>query len=93
MTQYMMQLLRFYLLINLNSLIMYKIIYLVITIAIIHFTLYYFNFDFDFQSITGYFYKEKIDLTQINASINESINELKTLNECINNGEINTSFS
>ena len=70
---------------------MYKIIYLVITIAIIHFTLYYFNFDFD--QFIGYFYKEKIDLTQINASINESINELKTLNECINNGEINTSFS
>jgi hypothetical protein len=70
---------------------MYKIIYLVITIAIIHFILYYFNFDFDL--ITGYFYKEKIDLTQINASINESINELKTLNECINNGDIDTSFS
>ena len=93
MTQYMMQLLRFYLLINLNGLIMYKIIYLVITIAIIHFTLYYFNFDFD-QSF-DYFYKKKIDLdlSKINVSINESINELKTLNECINNGEINTSFS
>ena len=72
---------------------MYKIIYLVITIAIIHFTLYYFNFDFDLQTVTDYFYKKKIDLTQLNNSINESINELKTLNECINNGEINTSFS
>lgn len=25
--------------------------------------------------------------------LNQSINELKTLNECINNGQINTSFS
>ena len=30
--------------------------------------------------------------TQI-TKLNESINELKTLNECINNGKINTSFS
>ena len=53
---------------------MYKIIYLVITIAIIHFTLYYFNFDFD-QSF-DYFYKKKIDLdlSKINVAINESIN-------------------
>jgi hypothetical protein len=70
---------------------MYKIFYLLITIAIIHFTLYYFNFDI--ESLIDVFYKKNsIDPSQIN-SINDSINELKTLNECINNGEINPSFS
>ena len=88
-----MQSLRFYLLINLNSLFMYKIFYLLITIAIIHFTLYYFNFDIESLSLIDVFYKKNSnDLTQIN-SINDSINELKTLNECINNGKFNPSFS
>jgi len=34
-----------------------------------------------------------IELNRSKEFINESINELKTLNECINNGQINTSFS
>ena len=87
------------------------IIYLIITIGIIHFTLYYFNFDFNFENF-NYFQngKNKISKTNSNRSIeinadeiikitshanilNDSINELKTLNECINNGEINTFFS
>ena len=73
---------------------MYKIIYLIITIAIIHFVLYYFNVDFNFDFILDLFNK-KMDFdreTHI-TKLNESINELKTLNECINNGQINTSFS
>ena len=71
---------------------MFKIIYLIITLMIIHFTLYYFNFDFNEINI----FKSKpiqINIPEINAYINESINELKTLNECINNGQINTSLS
>jgi hypothetical protein len=70
---------------------MYKIIYFLIIIATIHFTLYYFNFDLNIDTFFDFFKKQNItfDTTQIN----ESINELKTLNECINNGEINTSFS
>jgi len=73
---------------------MYQIIYLIITIAIIHFVLYYFNFDFNFDFIHDVFNK-KIDFHQETyiTKLNESINELKTLNECINNGQINTSFS
>lgn len=68
--------------------------YLIITIAIIHFALYYFNFDFDVQTYINIFYKNNSNgLSQMNKSINDSINELKTLNECINNGEINASFS
>lgn len=69
---------------------MFKIIiYSIITIAIIHFVLYYFNIDY---SHFGQLFKSK------NNSINDtviydSINELKTLNECINNGQIDTSFS
>lgn len=69
---------------------MFKIIiYSIITIAIIHFVLYYFNIDY---SNFGQLFKSK------NNSINDtviydSINELKTLNECINNGQIDTSFS
>ena len=70
---------------------MYKIIYFLIIIATIHFTLYYFNFDLNIDTFFDFFKKQNItfDTTQIN----ESINELKILNECINNGEINTSFS
>ena len=87
---------------------MFKIIcYLIITILILHFTLYYFNFDFDISTF-NYFKSNKdksngrnIDIDSITNEIesntlntlNESINELKTLNECINNGQINTSFS
>jgi hypothetical protein len=86
---------------------MFKIIiYLIITIGILHFTLYYFNFDFNFENF-NYFKtkpnceieiepitKKNIDFDFIsNQSLIDSINELKTLNECINNGEINTFFS
>ena len=89
---------------------MFKIIiYLIITIGIIHFTLYYFNFDFNFENFnyfktsTGEIKIErklridsdkKVEIENIsNQSLIDSINELKTLNECINNGEINTFFS
>jgi hypothetical protein len=90
---------------------MFKIIiYLIITIGILHFTLYYFNFDFNFENF-NYFKKSEIETNSGHMNINirtnstkvidfiskqsliDSINELKTLNECINNGEINTFFS
>ena len=72
---------------------MFKIIiYSIITIAIIHFVLYYFNIDYSHFGHFTKLFKSK------NHSINDtviydSINELKTLNECINNGQIDTSFS
>ena len=84
---------------------MFKIIfYLIITIVVLHFTLYYFNFDFDMSTFNYFKSNVKYDtnieaianINELNISkelINESINELKTLNECINNGQINTSFS
>jgi hypothetical protein len=73
---------------------MYKIIYLIITIAIIHFVLYYFNVDFNFDFILNLFNKKMIfDTEKHIIKLNDSINELKILNECINNGQINTSFS
>ena len=82
------------------------------TIGILHFILYYFNFDFNFENF-NYFkpdYESKkqksihteaslksetnvINSQIVNQILIDSINELKTLNECINNGEINTSFS
>jgi hypothetical protein len=76
--------------------LMFKmIIYSIITIATIHFVLYYFNIDY---SNLLHIFKSKIN--KINESklinidsINDSINELKTLNECINNGQIDTCFS
>jgi len=71
------------------------IIYSIITIAIIHFVLYYFNFDFNDIKFGIFKNKSNID-DSINIShslIYDSINELKTLNECINNGQIDTSFS
>ena len=79
------------------------IIYLIITITIIHFALYYFNFDFDFNKF-NYFKSSEIEneyknikSTQLKSISNDilidSINELKTLNECINNGKINRTFS
>lgn len=83
------------------------IVYSIIIIGILHFILYYFNFDFNFESF-NYFKKPEIEI-KMDAKMNEnkskdidlisnqtlidSINELKTLNECINNGEINTIFS
>ena len=69
---------------------MFKIIiYSIITIAIIHFVLYYFNIDYsDFTKL----FKSKNNSINIDI-VNDSINELKTLNECINNGQIDTSFS
>lgn len=67
------------------------IIYLIITLTIIHFTLYYFNFDF---SLINIFKKDELkDTENIIPEIIASINELKTLNECINNGQINTTVS
>jgi hypothetical protein len=73
---------------------MYTIIYLIITLIIIHFTLYYFNFDFNDLSILNPFKSKKVYISDNEISeLNECINELKTLNECINNGQINTSFS
>jgi hypothetical protein len=74
---------------------MFKIIiYSIITILIIHFVLYYFNIDY--SNLLNIF-KSKINESKlINVdfdSVNDSINELKTLNECINNGQIDTSFS
>jgi len=73
---------------------MYKIIYLMITIGIIHFVLYYFNFDLNFDFVLDLFNKKiEFDRETHILKLNESINELKTLNECINNGQINTSFS
>ncbi len=68
------------------------IIYLIITLIIIHFTLYYFNFDFSVMNI----FKKNVEMKDIETvipEINASINELKTLNECINNGQINTTIS
>ncbi len=77
---------------------MFKIIvYSIITIAIIHFILYYFNIDYShfnyshFNNFTKLF-KSK-DKSINDTVIYDSINELKTLNECINNGQIDTSFS
>ena len=71
--------------------------------------MYYCNFDFDFifnllkpkKEKESNEIKTNIDNTNnINIihnesciELNQSINELKTLNECINNGQINTSFS
>lgn len=72
---------------------MYTIIYLIITLIIIHFTLYYFNFDFNDLSILNLFKSKDKGIDNVIPEINECINELKTLNECINNGQINTSFS
>lgn len=73
---------------------MYTIIYLIITLIIIHFILYYFNFDFNDLSILNPFKSKDKDIENIIIpEINECINELKTLNECINNGQINSSFS
>ena len=74
---------------------MYKIIYLIITLIIIHFTLYYFNFDLNDINLSNLLnlFKSKDNIENIIPEINECINELKTLNECINNGQINTSFS
>ena len=85
--------------------------YLIITIGILHFILYYFNFDFNFENF-NYFKPvnetnarsdsgSELESTKgkfINFEISDqtlidSINELKTLNECINNGEINAFFS
>ena len=70
-------------------------IYLIITLTIIHFILYYFNFDYSI--ISNIFNKNDFenfkDIEKIIPEINVCINELKTLNECINNGEINTSNS
>jgi hypothetical protein len=83
---------------------MFKIImYLIITIGILHFTLYYFNFDFNFENF-NYFKTSKNEINKetikhytavdlSNKSLIDSVNELKILNECINNGEINTFFS
>lgn len=81
---------------------MFKIIiYIIIAIGILHFTLYYFNFDFNFENfnyfktpIENNISKPTIEFKQLtNESLIDSINELKTLNECINNGEINPFFS
>lgn len=81
---------------------MFKIIfYLIITIIILHFILYYFNFDFEFifDNYNSIIKSKKENISSellsynIPDSLNESINELKTLNECINNGKINTFFS
>lgn len=75
---------------------MFKIIYLIITLAIIHFTLYYFNFDFTFDYFNMFnkpLHNDTLHIDNIIPEINASINELKTLNECINNGQINTSLS
>lgn len=73
---------------------MYTIIYLIITLIIIHFTLYYFNFDFNDLSMLNPFKSKTVNiLDNIIPELNECINELKTLNECITNGQINTSFS
>ena len=76
---------------------MFKIIiYSIITISIIHFVLYYFNIDYSnllniFKSKTNE--SKLINIDSVNDSVNNSINELKTLNECINNGQIDISFS
>lgn len=87
--------------------------YLIITIGILHFILYYFNFDFNFENFnyfkpvneiesnsklnsksdTDIITKSKVDFKLSDQTLIDSINELKTLNECINNGEINTFFS
>ena len=73
---------------------MYTIIYLIITLIIIHFTLYYFNVDFNDLTILNPFKSKKVCISDNGIpELNECINELKTLNECINNGQINTSFS
>jgi hypothetical protein len=68
---------------------MFKIIiYSILLIGIIHFVLYYFNIDY-----SNLIFKSN-ETVSINVdSVNDSINELKTLNECINNGQIDTSFS
>ena len=72
------------------------IIYSIITIAIIHFVLYYFNVEFNINPLK-IFYSNYLNVNSnfepTNGLLYDSINELKTLNECINNGEIDTSFS
>ena len=67
------------------------IIYILITISIIHFVLYYVNIDYE-DIYNKIFNKDKTININFN-EINDSINELKTLNECINNGQIDTTFS
>jgi hypothetical protein len=83
------------------------IIYIIIAIMIIHFILYYFNTDYNYKNLIKDNFKfilntstlhldsslKKQDVINITESINESINELKTLNECIYNGKINSVFS
>jgi hypothetical protein len=76
---------------------MFKIIlYSIIIITIIHFVLYYFNFDITQMNIFNLFNilnSKNSSNKLIESDIYDSINELKTLNECINNGQIDTSIS
>ena len=71
------------------------IIYLIITLIIIHFILYYFNFDLNDLNPSNLLnrFNSKNKIEDLIPEINKCINELKTLNECINNGQINTFFS
>uniref|UniRef100_A0A6C0EUR1 Uncharacterized protein n=1 Tax=viral metagenome TaxID=1070528 RepID=A0A6C0EUR1_9ZZZZ len=82
---------------------MFKVIlYVVVSLIIIHAIIYYFNIDIFMNPINKKTQNEltkltgetsESDLTNDTKQINESINELKTLNECINNGKINTPIS
>jgi hypothetical protein len=62
------------------------VVYIFIGIILLHFVLYYLNIDvFNwFNNKTQYVHQEKISITD--DSIEESINELKKLNEYIDNG-------
>lgn len=72
---------------------MFKIIiYSIIIIGLLHFVLYYFNVDLNniLKSVTG---RAVLNIDTNTHNVIDSINELKILNECINNGQIDTSFS
>lgn len=79
------------------------VLYVLIVLCIIHSIIYYFNIDVFyikqkpnesiFSSKKSIFAKSnEINDTLSMVCINDCINELKTLNECINNGQINHTF-
>jgi hypothetical protein len=81
---------------------MFKVVlYVLIVLCIIHSIIYYFNIDVFYikQKPNEYIFSSKSKFAKSNEinnisidCINDCINELKTLNECINNGQINNTF-
>jgi hypothetical protein len=66
---------------------------ILMTIILIHF-IYYFKLDIFNMLKSKQTIKPVIkDFTNEHSLLNHSINELKTLNECIHNGKIDTAFS